>query len=141
MSFDSQMQEVLAYVKSRGEYPRPARGGDMGGMTNSKKSSRFVLAAVVAIGMAARVAGAAPEEVTQQGFAWKNGAEVYAKICAFCHDTAVGPTLRGRGLDPTYIQFVVRLGNRAMPAFRASEIDDQSLEKLAEYVSKAEANK
>jgi len=35
----------------------------------------------------------------------------------------------------------VRHGSRAMPAFRASEIDDQSLEKLAEYVSKAAADK
>lgn len=113
----------------------------MCGMTTSRHSARFILAAVVAIGIAARVAGAAPEEATQPGFAWKDGAEVYAKVCAFCHDTAVGPTLRGRGLDPTYIQLIVRHGNRAMPAFRASEIDDQSLEKLAEYISKAEANK
>ena len=113
----------------------------MCGMTTSRHSARFILAAVVAIGIAARVAGAAPKEATQPGFAWKDGAEVYAKVCAFCHDTAVGPTLRGRGLDPTYIQLIVRHGNRAMPAFRASEIDDQSLEKLAEYISKAEANK
>ena len=113
----------------------------MCGMTTSRNSSRFVLAAVVAIGIAAKVAGAAPEEAPKPGFAWKNGAEVYAKICALCHETAVGPAIRGRGLDPTYIQLIVRHGNRAMPAFRASEINDQSLEKLAEYVSKAEANK
>jgi len=30
---------------------------------------------------------------------------------------------------------VVRNGNRAMPAFRASEIDDESLKKVAEYIS------
>lgn len=113
----------------------------MCGMTTSNRSSRFVLATVVAVGLAAGVAGAAPKEAHQPGFAWKDGAEVYAKICALCHDTAVGPTIRGRGLDPTYIQLIVRHGNRAMPAFRASEIDDQSLEKLAEYVSKAEPNK
>ncbi|MEB2337478.1 MAG: cytochrome c [Nitrospirales bacterium] len=113
----------------------------MGGITTNKQLSRLGLVVLVAAGMAARVAGAAPEEAPKPGFAWKNGAEVYAKICALCHETAVGPTLRGRGLDPTYIQFIVRHGNRAMPAFRASEIDDQSLEKLAEYLSKAEANK
>jgi mono/diheme cytochrome c family protein len=110
-------------------------------MTTGRNSSRFVLAAVVVIGIAAGVAGAASEEAPRPGFAWKDGAEVYAKICALCHETRVGPTLRGRGLDPTYVQLIVRHGNRAMPAFRASEIDDQSLEKLAEYVSKAEANK
>jgi mono/diheme cytochrome c family protein len=85
--------------------------------------------------------GASQKEAPQAGFSWKDGAEVYVKICALCHETSVGPMLRGRGLDPTYIQLIVRHGNRAMPAFRASEIDDQSLEQLAEYVSKTEANK
>jgi mono/diheme cytochrome c family protein len=66
---------------------------------------------------------------------------VYKKVCALCHDTAVGPVILGRGHDPSYIQLIVRHGNRAMPAFRTSEIDDQSLEKLAEYVSKTAADK
>lgn len=113
----------------------------MGGITTNKQLSRFGLVVVVAAGIAAGVAAAASEEAPRPGFAWKDGAEVYAKICALCHETTVGPTIRGRGLDPTYIQLIVRHGNRAMPAFRASEIDDQSLEKLAEYISKAEANK
>jgi hypothetical protein len=30
----------------------------------------------------------------------------------------------------------VRNGNRAMPAFRAAEIDDETLSKVAEYISK-----
>ena len=85
--------------------------------------------------------GADQKDVPQAGFVWKDGAEVYAKVCAFCHETSVGPILRGRELDPLYIRLVVRHGNRAMPAFRASEIDDQSLEKLAEYVSKTAADK
>ena len=68
----------------------------------------------------------------------KDGAEVYAKICAFCHEAKVGPTIRGRGPDPAYIRFIVRQGNRAMPAFRAAEINDESLAKVAEYVSKKE---
>lgn len=85
--------------------------------------------------------GASQKEVPQAGFSWKDGAEVYTKICALCHDTSVGPSIRGRSLDPTYIKLIVRHGSRAMPAFRASEIDDESLEKLAEYVSKAETDK
>ena len=109
--------------------------------TTGGTASLFILTAAVAVGIAVSTAGAAPKEASPPGFAWKDGAEVYTKICALCHETAVGPALRGRGLDPTYIQLIVRHGNRAMPAFRASEIDDQSLEKLAEYVSKAEANK
>jgi hypothetical protein len=34
---------------------------------------------------------------------------------------------------------VVRNGSRAMPAFRSSEIDDESLVKLADFISKKEA--
>jgi mono/diheme cytochrome c family protein len=85
--------------------------------------------------------GAGQIDVSQAGFAWKDGAEVYRKICSLCHETSVGPAIRGRSLDPMYIKLIVRHGSRAMPAFRASEIDDQSLEKLAEYVSKAAADK
>ncbi len=83
------------------------------------------------------VLGADQQEVPQTGFTWKDGAEVYTKICALCHETSVGPILRGRELDPLYIRLIVRNGSRAMPAFRASEIDDHSLEQLSEYVSKS----
>lgn len=116
-------------------------GGGMKKTTTDNASATLILTALAAVAVVAGVAWAAPQQQTKQGFAWKDGAEVYAKICALCHETAVGPTLRGRGLDPTYIQLIVRHGNRAMPAFRASEIDDQSLAKLAEYLSRAEANK
>jgi mono/diheme cytochrome c family protein len=101
---------------------------------------RTVLVAGLIV-MATGAMGADQKDVSQAGFSWKDGAEVYTKICALCHETAVGPALRGRGLDPLYINLIVRNGSRAMPAFRASEIDDQSLEKLAEYVSKAGAEK
>ena len=109
--------------------------------TTEKGTTTFTLASLLAVGVAAGAAWAAPQQPPEQGFAWKDGAEVYKKICALCHDTTVGPVILGRGHDPTYIQLMVRNGNRAMPAFRASEIDDQSLEKLAEYVSKTAADK
>ena len=102
-------------------------------------SAALTLAALVAVGVPA--AWAAPQQPAEQGFVWKDGAEVYTKVCALCHDTNVGPVLRGRDLDPLYIKLMVRNGSRAMPAFRASEIDDQLLEKLAEYVSKTGSDK
>jgi mono/diheme cytochrome c family protein len=69
---------------------------------------------------------------------WKNGAEVYAKICGYCHENGkVGPVILGRELPPAYIRAVVRNGNRAMPTFRFSEIDEESLAKLAEYISRS----
>lgn len=99
------------------------------------------LAAIITgMGMATGIAWAG-QETAARDFAWKDGAEIYAKVCALCHETTVGPILRGRELDPLYIRLMVRNGSRAMPAFRASEIDDASLQQLAEYISKATAEK
>lgn len=112
----------------------------MGATKAERLPSAFILTALVVIVSMGGVAGAAPKETPEPGFAWKDGAEIYAKVCAFCHEAKVGPTIRGRGLDPNYIRFIVRHGNRAMPSFRAAEIDDESLAKVAEYVSKAAAN-
>lgn len=84
-------------------------------------------------------AWSAQEEKLSAGFAWKDGAEIYGKICAYCHETQVGPPIRNRELPINYIRTIVRNGNRAMPAFRSSEIDDESLTKLADFISKTEA--
>ena len=103
-------------------------------------SAALTLMALVAVGLLAGAAWAAPQRPAEQGFAWKDGAEVYTKVCALCHESNTGPAVRGRGLDPMYIRLIVRNGYRAMPAFRASEIDDEVLEKLAEYISKTAAD-
>lgn len=64
---------------------------------------------------------------------WKSGKEVYDKVCGYCHDKGVGPAIRGRGSPPEY-RAVVRQGRRAMPPFRSSEISDEALVKLLDYV-------
>ncbi len=83
-------------------------------------------------------AWSAPEEISGSEFVWKDGFEIYAKICAYCHEAHVGPPIRNRELPSEYIHAVVRNGSRAMPAFRSSEIDDESLVKLADFISKKE---
>lgn len=67
--------------------------------------------------------------------AWRDGGEAYDKVCRYCHEANVGPVLQGRALPEEYIRRVVRLGNRAMPAFRPSEIDDATLADVARRVS------
>lgn len=69
------------------------------------------------------------------GFVWKDGAEIYAKVCAYCHEANVGPKILNRELPVAYIRAIVRSGILAMPAFRSSEIDDESLAKLANFIS------
>jgi 4-cresol dehydrogenase (hydroxylating) cytochrome subunit len=109
--------------------------------TSKKASAAFMLVAMVAMGVVAGAAWAEPHQAPEQGYAWKDGGEVYQKVCALCHETKVGPVILGQDLDSAYIQMVVRQGNEAMPAFRASEIDDHTLQKLAEYVAKSAADK
>ena len=104
-------------------------------------SAVLTLTALAAVAVLAGAVWAAPQQLGEQGFAWKDGAEVYAKVCALCHETKVGPAIRGRGHDPLYVRLIVRNGSRAMPAFREAEIDDHTLEQLAEYVSKSAADK
>ncbi|MCO6426457.1 cytochrome c [Nitrosomonas communis] len=94
----------------------------------------FIFTAILAISPA----WSTPEETPHPGFAWQNGAEIYAKICAYCHEAQVGPPIRNRELPPAYIRAIVRNGKRAMPAFRSSEIDDESLVKLVDFISKKE---
>ncbi len=72
---------------------------------------------------------------------WQGGADIYSKVCGYCHQVGVGPVITGRHLPPEYITTVVRHGFRAMPAFSASFIDDRSLQDIANYVSQTPATK
>ena len=104
------------------------------------KSARTVAALMLSISVAAAmmadIARAAAETNAEKGFRWRDAAEVYSKVCSYCHEGQVGPRLFGRELPPEYIRAIVRNGNRAMPPFRPSEIDDESLAKLAEYIQR-----
>ena len=102
------------------------------------KLANCIFGCLVAIIVTISSAWSAQDEKNSPGFAWKDGAEIYAKICAYCHEAHVGPQIRNRELPAAYIRAIVRNGNRAMPAFRAAEIDDESLAKLADFISKKE---
>ncbi|MFA7279283.1 MAG: cytochrome c [Sterolibacterium sp.] len=65
---------------------------------------------------------------------WKDGKEAYEKICGYCHDKGIGPQIKGLGIRAEDIIKTVRSGNKAMPAFRQTEIDDATLAKLADYI-------
>ncbi|NMM26813.1 MAG: cytochrome c [Glaciimonas sp.] len=65
---------------------------------------------------------------------WLNGQDAYSKVCGFCHDQGIGPVIKGVAKNSDLIRLVVRAGNRAMPAFRQSEIDDATLAKITEYI-------
>jgi mono/diheme cytochrome c family protein len=67
------------------------------------------------------------------------GKRYYQQICAKCHEAGVGPVITGRGFDPAIYTTFVRYGKAAMPAFRETDIDDATLQDLANYLSKTPA--
>ena len=76
-----------------------------------------------------------PQSPTVEG----QGKRYFEKVCAKCHEAGIGPVLTGRGLDPLFYTTIVRHGNRAMPAFRMTDIDDATLQDLGVYLSKSPA--
>jgi len=62
---------------------------------------------------------------------WRGAEQVYQKVCGHCHETGIGPQIKGRSLPAAYINQMVRQGNRAMPAFRISDVNDETLHQLA----------
>lgn len=99
-----------------------------------------ILAACLALPavFAASTATAGTVEIGKN-YAWKDGAHLFEKVCGRCHEHGVGPVLKGRQLPVEYIEAIVRNGNRAMPAFAASYIDDKSLKSVGEYINKSAA--
>lgn len=89
--------------------------------------------------LAAAAAFAATSALADSSGKWQNSQEVYDKVCGYCHETNVGPVITGRNLMPDYIRTVVRSGNRAMPAFRESEISDAVLAEVVKLVSSSPA--
>ncbi len=86
------------------------------------------------------LSAAAPVLADDEPAQWESGEQVYQKVCGHCHEAGIGPVIKGRSLPPAYIETIVRHGFRAMPAIRASFIDDPSLNAVAEYVSKSAAD-
>lgn len=63
------------------------------------------------------------------------GQQYFEKVCAKCHETGIGPVIKGRDLpEATYI-ITARMGQNAMPAFRITDIDDDTLIELAKYLA------
>ncbi|MDX2369003.1 MAG: cytochrome c [Colwellia sp.] len=73
--------------------------------------------------------------------AYKDGEHVFKAVCSHCHELGNGPKIKGRALPIEYIKIRVRNGFRAMPAFRASNIDDKSLQLVAELIRDSSADK
>lgn len=60
-------------------------------MRYQKALSQPSVAVLAAVGVMASIAWAAHKDRPEPAFTWKDGVEVYAKVCVFCHDTTIDP--------------------------------------------------
>ena len=66
--------------------------------------------------------------------------QVYSAVCGYCHGRNVGPVIRGRALPHEAVEYIVRHGQNAMPAFRPTEVTPAELKALAAWVQTSNAD-
>ncbi len=71
----------------------------------------------------------------------RDPARLYASTCHFCHDTGIGPPIRGSHYPAAQIRFVVRHGDGAMIAFSPAAISHAQLTALIVWLDRAAAGK
>jgi 4-cresol dehydrogenase (hydroxylating) cytochrome subunit len=65
----------------------------------------------------------------------RDPSHVYAATCQYCHDTGIGPPLKGAHFPADRIRLAVRHGPGSMPAFMPSDITEPELDALARMLS------
>lgn len=100
----------------------------------ARPALRLTAALTLALGASVAAAQDAAPKVAPDA-----GKRFYEKVCARCHEAGIGPMLLGRELPPVLITTIARSGRNAMPAFRISDVDDQTLEAVAAFVSTSKA--
>lgn len=81
------------------------------------------------------LAGQSSSALAQQAPQIGKGQQFYQKVCAKCHEAGIGPVITGRGFPEAVYVTIARSGFNGMPAFRLSDIDDATLQDLAQYLS------
>jgi mono/diheme cytochrome c family protein len=70
---------------------------------------------------------------------WKDAAQIYERICAYCHEANVGPKLLGRRMTEEYVGHIVQSGLRAMPAFRPTDLNAAEVAALGKFINQSKA--
>lgn len=96
-------------------------------------------AAILALGLALAGTAQAAQRLGEVQ-AQRSPEQVYAAVCGYCHGRNVGPVIRGRGLPAEAVEYQVRHGQNAMPAFRPTEITPAELKALAAWIQSSAAD-
>lgn len=87
---------------------------------------------ILIAGLLAPVAGGA-----QSAGDWQGPEHVWEASCGFCHGTPVAPDIRQMGLPAAVIAEVVRNGAPGMPPIHPSELNEEELAALIEWIRSA----
>lgn len=114
-----------------------------------RKQAQTALAVLAVLGVIVGAGGTA--NAAESGASDATGAAIYEHYCIACHDRGVGhpgtqnlayrygpekAALADRdNLTPEYVRIMVRFGRGLMPGFRPSEISDEQLKLLADYLA------
>ena len=114
-----------------------------------RKQAQTALAVLAVLGVIVGAGGTA--NAAESGASDATGAAIYEHYCIACHDRGVGhpgtqnlayrygpekAALADRdNLTPEYVRIMVRFGRGLMPGFRSSEISDEQLKLLADYLA------
>jgi mono/diheme cytochrome c family protein len=114
-----------------------------------RKQAQTALAVLAVLGVIVGAGGTA--NAAESGASDATGAAIYEHYCIACHDRGVGhpgtqnlayrygpekAALADRdNLTPEYVRIMVRFGRGLMPGFRSSEISDEQLKLLVEYLA------
>nr|ART35919.1 B570 [uncultured bacterium] len=115
-----------------------------------RKQAQTALAVLAVLGVVIVGAGGTAN-AAESGASDATGAAIYEHYCIACHDRGVGhpgtqnlaylygpekAALADRdNLTPEYVRTMVRFGRGLMPGFRPSEISDEQLKLLADYLA------
>jgi mono/diheme cytochrome c family protein len=72
--------------------------------------------------------------LAQSAGQWQGPQHIWNASCAYCHGTTHAPELLGREVSAEVVRRFIRQGAPGMPAFHSSEISDQELDALAEWI-------
>lgn len=103
-----------------------------------------ILVGAVALQAAPPSQSTTAETVNHQAYSagqWKDSEQIYQTFCVACHGTGIGPIILGREYPAQAVAVFVRNGAYTMPAFTPSEINDQELNALGQWIQDSAAPK
>ncbi len=69
---------------------------------------------------------------------WQSPEHIWNASCSYCHNSQVAPDIRGIPFETEFATTVVRNGFPGMPPFHTSEINNEELLALLDWIKQAE---